>query len=329
MASDLNKLGVDGRGGDIWKIDPRKVRIITDPAHPLYDRRALLPADEDLAANIIAVGRVLEPCAVRRNGMDENGSYILEIVYGRRRTKALIRANEILAEAGKDPILLPIELYRGKDDHAALCMASENQHRRQDDEVTVAERLAQMKARGASEEMIRVAFPTLKTNADRERALRLLDLAPEVQDAVVAGKIASVAAVRLDRLPREKQVEALAKMVTDGAVEGRAGVKKAREQTGEEKQGKSRSRKTLERAKEILGGLDGSDAKIWLDAITWAMGDDDAAACYGPIREALSTKKGKAEKEAAELGSRSKPACAPTAHAGTCGVCHALIWSVP
>lgn len=296
MASNTDKLGVAGRGTDVWKIDPRKVRIITDPAHPLYDRRALLPADEELAQNIIAVGRVMQPCAVRRNGVDENGEYILEVVYGRRRTKALIRANEILAEAGKDPILLPIEMYRGKDDHAALCMASENGHRMQDDPVTVAERLQQMISRGASEEMIRTAIPSLKTNADRARALRLLDLDTKVQHAVTAGKVDPIVAVRLDKLPREKQVEALKKLLADGAVEGRAGVKKAREQTGEPKQGKSRSRKALENAKELLRGVDGSDAKIWLDAIAWCMGEDDAVACYGPIREALAAKKRESKK---------------------------------
>jgi len=290
MASNTDKLGVAGRGTDVWKIDPRKVRVVTDPAHPLFDRRALLPADEELAANIIAVGRVMQPCAVRRNGTDENGEYILEVVYGRRRTKALIRANEILAEAGKDPIMLPIEMYRGKDDHAALCMASENGHRLQDDPVTIAERLQQMIARGASEEMIRTAIPSLKTNADRARALRLLDLDAKVQHAVTVGKVDPIVAVRLDKLPREKQVEELKKILASGAVEGRAGVKKARELTGEAKQGKSRSRKTLERAKELLKGVDGPDAKVWIDAIAWCMGDDDAAACYRSVREALATK---------------------------------------
>ena len=64
----------------------------------------------------------------------------------------------------------------------------------------------------------------------------------------------------------------------------------ARELTGEAKQGKSRSRKTLERAKELLKGVDGPDAKVWIDAIAWCMGDDDAAACYRSVREALATK---------------------------------------
>ncbi|PQP06938.1 hypothetical protein C5615_38250 [Burkholderia cepacia] len=60
--------------------DPDALTLITDPAHPLFDRRALLPFDEARVRNIRYRG-VLETILVNRD--PQTGEVV--VVDGRRR----------------------------------------------------------------------------------------------------------------------------------------------------------------------------------------------------------------------------------------------------
>ena len=99
MGSDSKKLyGAEGRG-ELLLFDPNTLTIVSDKKHPLYDERATMPVDERLVESIMKSG-VLEPVIVRRNGEDEKGRPIVEVVDGRQRVRAAIIANHRIGEQG-------------------------------------------------------------------------------------------------------------------------------------------------------------------------------------------------------------------------------------
>jgi ParB-like chromosome segregation protein Spo0J len=68
---------------------------------------------------------------------------------------------------------------------------------------------------GKTEEQVAVIFGVSRTTI-RQR-LALLDAAPEVKRAVESGKLSTVAAAKLTKLPREKQVEELPELLESGS----------------------------------------------------------------------------------------------------------------
>ena len=92
---------------DVWDADgstnllsfaPEKLKVVSDPTHPLFDERSTLPIDEMMVRNIQAFG-VLEPVIVTRDA--ETGDVL--VVDGRQRVRHALIANERLSAAGLPP----------------------------------------------------------------------------------------------------------------------------------------------------------------------------------------------------------------------------------
>ncbi len=212
MGSNSAKaFGAQGRD-DLLRFDPNELTLVTDKKHPLYDPRVEEPPDESLVLNIMVHG-VLEPVIVRKNG-EARGKPIVEVVAGRRRVTAAREANKRLRKEGKEPILVPAVRRRGEDVDMFGVMASENSIRKNESPLEQAKKIQRHIDMGASEDRVAIVFGVSRSTI-RQR-LALLDAAPEVKRAVESGKLSSVAAARLSKLPREEQVEQLPDLMKEG-----------------------------------------------------------------------------------------------------------------
>ena len=97
----MGKSAIDAPRVNAFSLDPDEVVLVTDPKHVLFDKRALLPPDEQLVKSIMAKG-VLTPIHVFRDG-----DKVL-VINGRRRvTAARSRRNGILCNGAKPFMSLP------------------------------------------------------------------------------------------------------------------------------------------------------------------------------------------------------------------------------
>jgi len=219
----------DAKRSNIFFFDPDDLIVIgldtTDgPEHPLYDARAKLPVDDKLVLNIMALGKILEPVGVRKNGE------IVEVIYGRQRVKACREANKRLKASGCEPIFVPAIGERVDNSRAFGMMISENELRRGDAPLTKAQKLQKYIDLGHTEKDASEIFGiTLQT---AKNWLSLLDLDRSVQKMVESGKITATAAAGLVSLSREKQKEEAEKLISDGKAtitEVKHAVKKVKE----------------------------------------------------------------------------------------------------
>lgn len=189
--------------------------------HDLWDERILLPLDENMVLNIMALG-VREPVIVEvQKGDDERRAYVVD---GRRRTLHAREANRRLRERGEPEIRVPVLAEKNTDDKVLnMISASLNEIRLQDDIKTRAAKASRMKARGLTIDEIALAFGVTKTSVNF-----LLDfngLHDSVKAAVDSGSITATAAVQLAKLPKDEQGEMLAKLTREAAERGEKKVK--------------------------------------------------------------------------------------------------------
>lgn len=217
-----------GTRGTYFNMSPQDLVVIgvdTDHKageHDLWDERILLPLDESMVLNIMALG-VREPVIVEvEKGGDADRRAI--VVDGRRRTLHAREANRRLRERGEPEVRVPVLAEKNTEDKILhMISASLNEVRLQDDTKTRAAKAARMKARGITIDEIALAFGTSKATINA-----LLDfngLHESVKSAVDSGKITVTAAVQLAKLPKADQQETLSKLVSEAAERGEKKVK--------------------------------------------------------------------------------------------------------
>jgi ParB family chromosome partitioning protein len=231
--------------------------------HPLWQERALEPVDEALAQSM-AVKGFTSVIQVRTDGDT------LEVVAGRRRVKAARRANEIRAAKGLSPIKIEAKVVRGLDLDMVALMISENSLRKDVAPLAMAVDLQNFLNMGASEE--EAATAAGKSVTQLRAFLKLLDLAPQVQDAVRKEKIAVKAAISLASLGRDEQIAELAKIesgesgATVADVDAAVRAKKQGESEVTKAPGKRLINKLLasDEGKRVLSAADGVQVCRWM-----------------------------------------------------------------
>lgn len=218
--NSIDAYGAAGKSNVLF-FDPDALTLITDPSHPLFDRRALLPFDEAMVRNIRHRG-VLETILVHKD--PETGDVI--VVDGRRRVIAAREANRRLREAGEATVMVPALPKRGKKSELAGMMVATNEHREHDSPINRAEKMQRLRDLGYDDEQIAAEFriepPTVAAS------LRLLDCTAAVRDALEADQITVSHALKLAKLTPEQQREKVAAVIA--AADGKEGHAKARAQ---------------------------------------------------------------------------------------------------
>jgi ParB family chromosome partitioning protein len=173
---------LDAQRSDVFMLEPEKLTLVTDPAHPLYDPRVHDEPDEALVRNIMVYG-VLEPVLIRKNGER------VEVIAGRGRVKAALEANRRLTAEGKQPIRVPAIVKRGQDADMFGVLISENECRREDSPLAKSEKALRLINMGKSTAEVAIAFGVKRQSV--ESWLALGDVAQPVREAVEAGEISA------------------------------------------------------------------------------------------------------------------------------------------
>lgn len=219
MGKTALKFSYDGepaKRSDEYHVDPRRLTLITDPDHVLYQSRVHRPFTEEMVQEILEEG-VKHPILVRKNGFDQNNEEIWEVIAGRRRVINALEALRRQIASGvkrKDLLLVPVKIEPVSDDRAENLMILENAHR---EEVTPTER---------ADEVRRWLNRRGDTPANRKKLARLLKCAPSsidnmiavtaatpaVKEAVDKGELSLRAGAELaERVPRANQKAVLDK----------------------------------------------------------------------------------------------------------------------
>lgn len=216
----MSKQALDAKRLTAFAMDPNNLIIIgldtkDDARHPLYDERIKLPLAETMVLNVAHNG-VIEPVIVRKNG-DR-----VEVVDGRQRVRAAREANKRLKKEGAALIEVPVVVRRGDDGGMLGVMISANENRVDDGVPVKLQKLQRFMALGKNEKDASIAFGVeLQTI---KGWLALLEAGPEVKQALASKTLSQSAAIRIAKLPREQQSEA----VTAATANGPATVEEAR-----------------------------------------------------------------------------------------------------
>lgn len=199
---------------DTFKDYPEKLTIITDPAHELFDERALEPFKEELVADILARGQ-LQPIVVRKNGKNENGEDVIEVIYGRRRVKAILEINRRLEASGQPRMKVWWVNTTDSDEKEVLGkIIAENEIRFADPPSIKARKLHRYIQRGATEKEAATAFGI--SIAECKKLLKLMELHKDAAIAIDEGRLSLSAASKLIGLNRAEQKKLLESLTEDG-----------------------------------------------------------------------------------------------------------------
>ncbi|MCO1358846.1 hypothetical protein L0Y97_07965 [Burkholderia multivorans] len=269
--NSIEAYGAAGKSNVLF-FDPDALTLITDPTHPLFDRRALLPYDEALVRNIRHRG-VLKAILIHKD--PETGAVI--VVDGRRRVIAAREANRRQRDEGCAPILVPALPKRGKHAELAGMMVATNQHREEDTPINRAEKMQRLRDLGYDDEQIAAEFRVEPQTV--AASLRLLDCTAAVRDALEADQIRVSHALKLAKLPPEQQREKVKAVIA--AAEGKEGHARARAQkaalTGD-------AAPRMRTRKQIVAELENATGER-AEALRWVLnldGDVPAAAVADP-----------------------------------------------
>jgi ParB family chromosome partitioning protein len=263
-SSTAEAFGSVGRG-DLLRFHPESLVLIKDKAHPLYDPRVDLPVDERLVLSIMQNG-VIEPIIVRKAGDGENGP-IVEVVDGRQRVKAAIEANARLAVEGKEEILVPAVRRRGEDADLFGVMAS-TFIRRGEGAIEQAKKISRYLAMGRTEDDAAAAFGVSRTTI--QGRVILLEAVKEVKAAVQSAAVPIEEAIRIARLPKEGQLEALREVIA-------APTPRAKKEKAEEANPSTRlrmvGRKKLSNLRDNIHVLSTDERPTGIQVLNFILGD--------------------------------------------------------
>ncbi|VWB96929.1 gp58 [Burkholderia pseudomultivorans] len=250
-------------------MDPNDLELVTDPAHPLYDRRVHQEPNPKTVLNYRAIG-VREPVLFYKD--PETGMNL--VVDGRGRVINARELNRQLVAAGEPPITIPAIPQKFINDGGrtfTAVMVSTNEIRREDSPINRAEKMARMIDVGHTEDTVAVFFG-VEVQTVRQQ-LKLLDCTAAVRDALEADQITVSNALKLAKLTPEKQREKVQAVMA--AAEGKEGHERARAQkaalTGDAAP-RMRTRKQITAELERAAGARA-------DALRWVLGMDDTASC--------------------------------------------------
>lgn len=262
--NSIDVYGASGKG-NVLSMDPDKLTLVTDPKHPLYDRRVHQAPNPKTVRNYRAQG-VLEPVLFYKD--PETGENL--VIDGRRRVINARELNRQLIDAGEEPITIPAipkRVMRDSDKSFVGMMVSTNEIRKEDSPINRAEKMARMLDVGHTEDAIAVAFgvevPTVRS------ALKLLDCCMAVRDAVEAEQITVSHALKLAKLSPDEQRAKVQALID--AADGKEGHARSRAQKAVlgGSAARVRPRKQIEAA---LAEATGER----LAALRWVLGIDDA-----------------------------------------------------
>lgn len=257
----MSKQAIDGKRMNAFGVDPNDVVVVLDHDHFLYDARAEEPLSEERIANFDAFG-VLEPVLVWKDPT----AGVTGVVAGRKRTLGLRVANARRVARGEEPHLLPVIAVKGDETALTEIMILENEGRDEDSPLNKARKTKKymdlLESAGAerSETKLRAAVVFGVTTKTVEARLKLLELKPEVQQAVEKRKIGFWAATELHGLGEEEQQAGLQHLLEASETTGR--------------------RPTIEGAK-AAAGKDGAKARERLAKALEAL--KEAAVKYGRV----------------------------------------------
>lgn len=287
MGSDSKKrYGAQGRG-ELLYFDPEVLVVVTDPSHTLWDERVKLPIDERLVTSIMSVG-IIEPIVFRRNGEDDKGQAIAEVVDGRQRVRAARIANQRLREIGADPVRVPAVLRLGGDSDLFGVTITANEIRQNDTPLVRAKKLGRYLAGGRTLEEAAVTFGTTTTTL--KTLLALLDCHDAVQKAVEAGKIGITHAKMLSAFPREQQPAELDKLFAKKDEAGEVEVplneriEKALGARGKVRLRTQKTKKDIASFKERLQESKSADAPLVMAVLDWVLGNEEALNKFRAIK---------------------------------------------
>lgn len=266
--------GADG-STNLLSFAPEKLKIVTDPAHPLYDERHALPVDDATVRNMMAFG-VLEPIIVT---LDTESGEVL-VVDGRQRVKNAAEANRRLHAEGRPTLLVPATTRKG--DSAAVLfgvMVATNELRQADPPLVRAAKMQRLKNLGQDDDAVALAFGVNKLTV--KNTLALLDCGKTVQKAVEEGYIGITDSLYLSRLTPAQQTAKVAEIIR--ATAGKTGHAKAKAKR-EVVKGASETPKLKTRA-QILANYKAAkerDSNVYygagfLDALIWVLGETPEA----------------------------------------------------
>ncbi|MCA8045508.1 hypothetical protein LGM95_03010 [Burkholderia arboris] len=213
--------GASGQG-NVLSMDPDVFTLVTDPKHPLYDRRVHQEPDEKTIRNMRAHG-VFTPVVFYKDV--ETGELL--IIEGRRRIINARELNRRLRHEGYEPITVPAIPKRVLGDGVKPfvgVMISANEIRQGDSLVNRAEKMARALDVGHALDAVAAMFGV--NEATVTVAMKLLECCMAVRDAVEAGTITQVVAMKLAKLSPEEQRAKLAEI--EAAIEGKAGHERSR-----------------------------------------------------------------------------------------------------
>ncbi|ATF84585.1 ParB/RepB/Spo0J family partition protein [Burkholderia gladioli] len=258
--NSVDAYGAVGKSNVLF-FDPEALVIITEPSHALFDRRALLPPDEGLVLSMMQIG-VIETVTVAKDVEDG----VTFVVDGRRRTIAAREANRRLAKLNLPLIRVPALPRREGVAGLSRAMVAANQHQRPDSLVNRAEKMADMRQRGHTDEEIAIDF-----NIGPETVpvlLRLLDCCMDVRNAIEDGTITQAIAMKLSKLPPDEQRAKLASI--KAAIEGKTGHERSRAMRGA-MQDAAPARRARPKRAEIVEALKTATGER-AEALRWVLG---------------------------------------------------------
>jgi len=195
---------------DITYIDPSKLVIVgfdqEKEGSALEDERARWELNDALVRNIMVYG-IQQPVLVRQ----EAG--ITFVVDGRQRVKAAREAAKRQSAAGEFEVKVPCIEVQADDNRVVGIMVSTNELRADDSVMGKARKASRLLDMTGDEEEVSLAFGRHVRTI--RNWLKLLKMAPEVHEAIEAGKISANAALEgLAGKSRDEQVAALDQILT-------------------------------------------------------------------------------------------------------------------
>lgn len=276
--NSVDAYGASGKT-NLLMFDPDALHLVTDDAHPLYDKRVHLPLVESRVRSIMTHG-VRVPISIVKD--PETG--LVCVVAGRQRVKSAREANKRLRDRGEEPVMVPAWAQRDTVESLSDVMIIENEQREADTPIGRAEKMSRLLGRGRTEDQLANIFgcslPTVRAT------LAMLSCTADVRNAIEAGKITVSHASALAKLEPKAQREKVAELVAAGdSLKGHAKARKQREIIDGPAAPKLRTRK------ELAAERDKASGEIRA-VLSWVLGEAGGtlndALVLGAIKEQMS-----------------------------------------
>lgn len=272
----MAKTALPGKRKTVFLVPLDDVVLVTDPGHPLYDARVMLPPDDAIVRNMMVHG-VKVAIKVRKNGET------VEVVDGRRRVVNAREASRRLVEQGGEALLVPVEIERGGDAEMADAMVFLNELRRQDDPIEKARKMQRYLSLGRTEVDLGAVWGIGVVQV--KNYLALLDLAPQVQAAIAGGSLGMMEGLRqYGKMTREEQTAHIGDAGSHAAPSGgRGGGRPRRGANGTGTRAPNKAK-----VREVADALGRNGEQALCAALRWAVGDLGADDLPAKLRKAVS-----------------------------------------